>query len=132
MDKNKTVHIQLIQDVISRMANNSFYMKGWSVTLVSALFALATNQATLQFALLALFPSISFWLLDSYFLRQERLFRKLYDEVCQLKESEINFSMNTSTFSTDSLLKTALSSTIILFHGVIFLSIFLVLALIKN
>jgi hypothetical protein len=34
-------HLQMIQAVITRMGSNSFLLKGWSVTLVAALFALA-------------------------------------------------------------------------------------------
>ena len=40
MDRQLT-HLQMIQAVITRMAGNSFLIKGWSVTLVAALFALA-------------------------------------------------------------------------------------------
>ena len=38
-------HLELIQGVINRMAGNSFHLKGWSVVLVSALFALAASNA---------------------------------------------------------------------------------------
>ena len=34
-------HLELIQGVIGRMGQNSFLLKGWSVTLVTALIALA-------------------------------------------------------------------------------------------
>jgi hypothetical protein len=36
----KEKHLELIQAVISRMAGNSFLLKGWSVTLAAALLAL--------------------------------------------------------------------------------------------
>lgn len=32
-------HLALVQGVINRLAGNSFSLKGWSVTLVSALLA---------------------------------------------------------------------------------------------
>jgi len=33
----KLKHLEMIQDVIKRMASNSFLLKGWSLTLVVAL-----------------------------------------------------------------------------------------------
>ncbi len=79
--ESKIAYLQMIQAVIARMAGNSFLIKGWSVTLVAALFALAAANTNALFVYLAYFPSFMFWALDAYFLRQERLFRKLYDDV---------------------------------------------------
>jgi hypothetical protein len=75
-------HLKLVQGVISRMGQNSFALKGWSVTLVAALMALAVNTQRRSYALLALFPSAVFWGLDAYYLWQERRFRDVYNEVC--------------------------------------------------
>ena len=127
----KIAHIQMIQGVINRMAGNSFLIKGWSVTLVSALFALAAAGTNPLFVYLAYFPSIAFWALDAYFLRQERLFRKLHDHVRQLPEASIDFSMNTSLFEREvvSTLTVALSKTLRLFHGTVIASIIVVMTL---
>ena len=115
----KLVHLQLTQGVINRLAGNSFLVKGWSVTLISALFALAAAGTQPLFVYLAYFPAFAFWALDAYFLRQERLFRKLYDHVRALPEAEIDFSMKTSSFDADvdSQTRVAFSSTLRLFHG---------------
>lgn len=67
-------HLEMIQGVIARIAGNSFLLKGWSVTIAAALFALAARDSNSQFACIALLPSIVFWGLDAYYLRQERLF----------------------------------------------------------
>ena len=80
--ENKVAHLEMIQRVITRMASNSFLIKRWSVTLVAALFALTAVNMNVLFTCLAFFPIFMFWALDAYFLRQERLFRKLYDHVC--------------------------------------------------
>src|SRR2546428_5572109 len=80
-DEQKVKHLEMIQAVVSRLAGNSFSIKGWSITLVSALFALAAKDANARYAALALLPALCFWGLDAYYLRQERLFRKLYDAV---------------------------------------------------
>jgi hypothetical protein len=63
-------HLELIQGIINRMAGNSFKLKGWSVVLVSALFALGVSDANDDFVLLAFLPAIAFWVLDGYFLLQ--------------------------------------------------------------
>ena len=34
--EKKIKHLEMIQAVIVRMGNNSFLLKGWSVTLISA------------------------------------------------------------------------------------------------
>ncbi len=45
----KLKHLELSQGVINRMAGNSFLLKGWSVTLVSALFALSAKDSNQMF-----------------------------------------------------------------------------------
>lgn len=126
--ENKRKHLELIQNVINRMAGNSFMLKGWSVTLVSALFALAAKDTTLVFVYLAYFPAVAFWILDGYFLWQERLFRKLYDHVRILDDSTIDYSMNTKDVTTakDTWINAMLSTTLKIFHGVIIGSIIVV------
>ncbi|MEK7399498.1 MAG: hypothetical protein AAB116_21360, partial [Candidatus Poribacteria bacterium] len=96
MDK-KIEHLKMIQAIIIRMANNSFMLKGWGVVLASAIFALLAKDVNKQFIFLTILPVIAFWILDGYYLRQERLFRKLYDQVRLKNESEIDFSMDTSS-----------------------------------
>jgi len=81
MHEDVSKHLEFIQGVITRMAGNSFVVKGWSITIAVALFALAARDCNPVFAILAVFPGMSFWGLDAYYLRQERLFRRLYDDV---------------------------------------------------
>ena len=45
MMDNKVNHLEMIQGVISRMASNSFALKGWAVTLVAGIFALSSKDA---------------------------------------------------------------------------------------
>lgn len=129
MIEAKLKHLEMIQLVISRMANNSFLLKGWSVTLTAAIFALAAKDADRSFFIVTLLPVIMFWGLDAYFLHQERLFRKLYDHVRRLPDDQIDFSMNISMFlqQTDGWIKVAFSKTLLFFHfPIIFIiSIFL-------
>jgi len=92
-------HLEMIQAVIERMGNYSFLIKGWSVTLVAAIFALTSRDIPKMFVLLAFFPALVFWILDGFYLWQERLFRSLYDHVRRLNENQIDFSMDTSPVS---------------------------------
>jgi len=127
----KLKHLDLIQGVINRMASNSFSLKNWTVVLVSALFALAARYPDNNFVAIAFLPVASFWLLDGYFLRQERLYRKLYDSVRKLEEENIDFSMNTADFVADinSWFCVCLSNTLLIFYGFIFLTIAIVIFL---
>ena len=81
MDQQTIKHLELIQGVINRLANNSFAFKAWAIVLVAAVFALAADDGDPLFLLIALIPALAFWGLDAYYLRQERLFRALYDAV---------------------------------------------------
>ena len=68
--------LKIIQDNIDRFARNSFMIKGWTVTLVVASLLI---EGTPLHNVIAFLPWIAFWLLDAYFLRIERCFRKLYE-----------------------------------------------------
>ena len=130
---NDTIeHLKLIQGVINRMARNSFLLKGWNVVLVSALFALAASNTDIFIVCLAYFPAFAFWVLDGYFLRQERLFRALYDYVRILKEEDIDFSMNTSIVKDNVSCwgRVVVSTTLLVFHGTVLASITIVMLVI--
>lgn len=127
--ETKVAHLQMIQAVITRMAGNSFMIKGWSVTLVAALFALAAANTNELFVYLAYFPAFMFWALDAYFLRQERLFQKLYDHVRGAEDGSVDFSMNTEPFeeNVDGTWGVAWAHTLRLFHGTITATIIVVM-----
>ena len=92
-DANRLKHLELIQAVISRLAGNSFVVKGWAITVAAAFFGFALSGDSARLAGAALVPIIAFWILDTYFLRSERLFRALYDEV-RLSDQRVEpFSM---------------------------------------
>ena len=130
MDKKHT-HLQMIQGIINRLSNNSFLLKGWSVVLVSAMFALAAKDTNSFFVLLAYFPAISFWGLDGFFLYQERLYRAHYNQVRELSEDEIDYSMDITHVIKDESpwIRVTFSKTLFIFHGVIILIISVVIFL---
>ena len=88
-------HLEMIQAVINRLGRNSFFLKSWSLlTILPAVIVLITKQelqnpgGVLGF----LIPILGFWILDGYFLWQERLFRKVYDEIRQ--QTDTDFKMD--------------------------------------
>lgn len=117
--EEKLAYLQMIQAVVTRMNSNSFLIKGWSITLVAALFVLAAAETNQPFVILAYFPAFMFWALDAYFMRQERLFRKLWDRARFCAVDRIDFSMTTKPFAkeVDSTWRVAWSPTLKLFHG---------------
>lgn len=125
----KIAYLQTIQGVINRLAANSFLIKGWSVTIVVALFSLATVETNKQFILIAYFPVIIFWFLDAYYLSHERRFKDLYDEARLLEPtSKIDFSLYTEKYTSkqNSLLSALFSKTVLFFHGAVLATLLLV------
>src|ERR1051325_5924351 len=120
MSTNKHKHLEFLQGAISRTSGNLFLLKGWTITLIAALFALSAKDANRAYAALAYFPTLVFWILDGYFLSQERSFRALYDHVRQLDETEIDFSMDTRPFKNNAANTWAgamLSRTLLVYYG---------------
>ncbi len=101
------------------MADNSFALKRWSVLLLTAVIAFSWRFDTDGvLILLALFPVLVFWVLDGYFLWQERLYRHLYDKTRQEKETD--FSMDVTEFKRLSTWRRAcLSTTLVIFYGLL-------------
>jgi hypothetical protein len=93
MSKDQRKHI-FVQSNISRTVGDSFLTHGWSITLVSALFALATKDSNGTFAVISVLPCLVFWALVACFLPQERKFRSLYDSI--RSKPDTNFSMDMS------------------------------------
>ena len=56
--ENKLKHLEMVQSVINRMANNSFMLKGWAVTLVAGIFVLAGKDTDKLYFLVAYIPVI--------------------------------------------------------------------------
>jgi len=133
---NKPKHLEFIQNVITRMNTNSFLIKGWTITLVAALFALAAKDSDKNFIIIGLFPTIIFWFLDAYYLRQERLYVCLYEKVTKMKEENVDFDMKKDQFVKDEnnipidkvkYINVFKSVSLSLFYGSILFIIFLII-----
>ena len=99
LSSQQVLHLEMIERVIERMNQNSFALKGWAMTLVVAICALAANGNEQKIAIVSVIPIIVFWFLDSFYLQRERRYRALYDSVL---EGTVNrtFSMETSGMKT--------------------------------
>ena len=87
-------HLKMTQAVINRLGRNSFLLKSWSMTiLVAAMVLIVIENLQNQYFVLVLFlPVAGFWILDGYFLWQERLFRHIYDEI--RPQTDTDFKMD--------------------------------------
>ncbi len=74
--------VDLIQSCITRMAQNSFIVKGWLVTLITAVLTLlpVKNDVGL-ICLICAISTFCFWFLDAFFLKAEKLYRMKYEWV---------------------------------------------------
>jgi hypothetical protein len=77
-------HLEMLQGVIQRMAENSRSCKLWSITALSAVLFLAARTGVPWYTLIALVPLSLFFLLDVYYLSLERRFRGSYE--CMLEK----------------------------------------------
>lgn len=134
MSDKKMKHLEFIQSVIARMNFNSFLIKGWAVTLVSALFALAAKDANINYVLISYVVIPVFWFLDGFFIATERQYRDLYNDIRLKSESEIDFDMNASRFNVgnNTWLSGVFSKTLIPYYGISILSTLIVMFLMKG
>jgi len=74
-------HINLLQGIINRLANNSASCKTWCLALVGALVSLAGATRIPGIVSFALVPVVIFAFVDSMYLAQERAYRGLYGQI---------------------------------------------------
>ncbi|WOX49049.1 hypothetical protein R2B70_03395 [Aeromonas sp. XH] len=92
-NENKIAYLGFIQAIISRMASNAFAIKGWSVSITSAIVAAGIALKSIPIIAIALVPMVIFIFLDSYFFLQEKNYRELYNSARQ-KEFDGNNSFD--------------------------------------
>lgn len=109
MDK-ETIHkeLDLIQDIIKRMAHNSFQVKTWLMAVLAALIAFKNEEIfasgggdkamAVWMNLFLLLPIFCFWYLDAFFLSTERLYRELYKWVVTYRSKTSDYLYDLNTF----------------------------------
>lgn len=69
-------YLQMLHDVIARMATNSANCKTWLISLITGFLAISVGIETLRSWIWLLFLPIGmFWYLDQWYLSLERAFR---------------------------------------------------------
>ncbi|MBU6535841.1 hypothetical protein ACFUIW_02620 [Streptomyces sp. NPDC057245] len=123
LDDVRIRHLELIQTLVTRMDNNSFLIKGWSLTVFGAMLAYAVGGEHDSVVLVSFVPVLAFWLLDAYFHYQQRLFRRLYERVRRSDAEVEPFALDvTPGRERTGLLKAAVSPSLSLFYGGLALS----------
>ena len=98
------LHLQMIQRVIERMADNAFKAKQWALITMAAVFAvfgtldptipLENPKADTRLFLSPLMIWLGFYLIDSYFVYLERRYRARFDAVRELEATDFNMGFN--------------------------------------
>lgn len=94
MADDRLKYFEMIQAATSRMAANSFLLKGWSVTLTTAILGLAVKDAKPSVTLVAIVPTLILGGLDAYYLALERSFRRLWTTAVAEPKDAPSFMMS--------------------------------------
>ena len=87
--------IDLVQNCISRMAQYSFIVKGWTISMVAALLALTPQKTNIKLLCIVCFVLTGcFWYLDATFLKTEKLYRRKYKWIITNRGSTSEFSFD--------------------------------------
>ncbi len=81
-------HMKMTQDIIARMNKNSFQLKGWMLTIVAACLALFGSSSNVAYIWVAIAPTIVFWFLDTFYLREERKYVAIHGKLVKVFNGE--------------------------------------------
>ncbi|MDR7169358.1 histidine triad (HIT) family protein [Nocardia kruczakiae] len=79
--EDRRQHLVFVQSVVARLAQASSTAKAWLLPIVTATYGYAITKNAPGIALLGVVAVMVFALLDANYLKEERAFRQLYDEV---------------------------------------------------
>lgn len=92
-NESRIRYLEAIQRLVDRLSNTSFILKGWAVSLVAGLMALAANGSDQRYVMITYVPIAVFWFLDAYFLMMERQYRDLFNKNTDLSKPLDCFSL---------------------------------------
>ncbi|MEI7133635.1 hypothetical protein WCT93_02570 [Pectobacterium atrosepticum] len=129
MNEEKKLALGFIQDIISRLSQKSFLVKGWSLSIVAVLgIMLDKNKYNESLAFVICISIFIFWFLNSFYLHTERLYRCLYAEKILLKDEDtsmlsldLSVIKNNKSLKKKSLFNAFFSKTVWPFHLIIFI-----------
>ena len=106
--ENLHKELDLVQDIIKRMAQNSFQVKAWLIGILSALVVLESkaifaqaasdNTFSIEMNLFLFLPILCFWYLDAFFLSTEKLYRELYKWIIENRPHTYAYQYDLNTF----------------------------------
>lgn len=128
MNEEKKLVLGFIQDIVSRLSQKSFLVKGWSLSIVAVLgIMLDKTKFNTSLAFVICICIFIFWFLNAYYLHTERLYRILYAEKISLKDDTNMLSLDLETIKNNkelkkkSLINAFFSKTVWPFHFIIFI-----------
>ena len=80
-----------LQQIITRLAENSSKIKNWCISIISGLIALAVTKNNYEIACVSFIPILLFHILDSYYLSLENDFRDIYNDFVKDPKEEYLF-----------------------------------------
>ena len=92
MSDGKKEYLQMLQEPICRMSTISAIFKGFAAAIVAGISLIPYECINLWVLGLSFLPVLAFVILDVYYLKLERKFRFLYEQV-RLDKHAIDFSM---------------------------------------
>jgi len=110
--ENEIIHkeLDLIQDVIKRMADNSFKVKAWMLAILGSVMALSNGvlfvdaakefntPAAFFLSIFLILIVLVFWYLDGFFLHKELLYREMYKWVIKNRPLTDQYLYDLNTF----------------------------------
>lgn len=107
MASTEQIHkeLDLIQDIIKRMAENSFKVKAWLMAILAAITVVKSDALIVGnssdigwLSSVLILPIFYFWYLDAFFLRTERLYRNLYKWVIKYRPDTDKYLYDLNSF----------------------------------
>lgn len=100
MNDNKIKHLEMVQNIINRIANHKPQYKGWFITLIIAINVFAISKITDKQLFLVFIVTLCFWIVTSYYLYLERLYIELYEDI--RRGNKEDFDMKISDYKSTS------------------------------
>lgn len=125
--------IDLIQSCISRMAHNSFLIKGWAISIIAVVLALAEKSIdNYMITAILIIPLFCFWYLDAFFLQTEKKYREMYIWILKERKNDNDkmlYDLNPNRFKNkvSSVCKIMFSKTLWWFYGIPLLIVIIIL-----
>ena len=119
--------IDLLQSCIDRMAKNSFMIKGWFVSIYAVILALLPEKVDVRLLCVVLIVvNILFWYLDGVYLRDEKIYRRIYQWVVEARKQndrELMYQLELNLYKNkigtmDSVGKIMFSKSLFIFYAI--------------